>query len=289
LNDDKRQVSSEFEICCKKSAMSVFDEYQIVLKQACTLDHYRCRIDFGRCKFFRRSNHLDGEAMSNINPVQIQKFLKGVDYPASKAALIENAKNQGADENVCSSLAQLPDEDFKTPADVSQAFGELSHRSDQTQHQTQHQAQHKQPSSSTGSNEFLAQAIQDSHAEIEQCELALERTSNGDIKLFAQRMIDDHSAMGREIEQLCSKKNITLPKDVSSEQRSAMKELLPLSGQAFDRKFMQHNVQDHEKDIKVFKHYAEQEDDPEIKALAANGVTKLTEHLRMAQSISDKL
>ncbi len=63
--------------------------------------------------------------MANINPIQVQKFLKGVDYPASKAALIENAKKMGADENVCSSLEQLPDEDFETPADVSQAFGKL--------------------------------------------------------------------------------------------------------------------------------------------------------------------
>lgn len=64
--------------------------------------------------------------MAHVNPIQIQKFLKGVDYPATKAALIENAKNMGADENVCSSLEQLPGEDFQTPADVSQAFGRLS-------------------------------------------------------------------------------------------------------------------------------------------------------------------
>jgi predicted outer membrane protein len=219
--------------------------------------------------------------MSHINPIQIQKFLKGVDYPASKAALIENAKNMGADENVCSSLEQLPDEDFQTPADVSQAFGELSDEPAQSE------PDQSQPN--TGSNEFLAQAVQDSQAEIEQCELALERTSNDDIKMFAQRMIDDHSEIGQEIEQLCSKKNVELPQNVNPEQSAAMKELLPLSGQEFDRKFMEHNVQDHERDIKVFKHYAEQEGDADIKALAAKGVKMLTEHLKMAKQISNKL
>lgn len=69
--------------------------------------------------------------MAHVNPIQIQKFLKGVDYPATKEALIENAKNMGADENVCSSLEQLPDEDFQTPADVSQAFGKLSGKPEQ--------------------------------------------------------------------------------------------------------------------------------------------------------------
>jgi hypothetical protein len=60
--------------------------------------------------------------MAHANPIQIQKFLKGVDYPANKAALIANAKKLGADDKVCASLEELPDEEFETPAEVSQAF-----------------------------------------------------------------------------------------------------------------------------------------------------------------------
>lgn len=60
--------------------------------------------------------------MQNVNPIQIQKFLKGVDYPANKEALIENARKMGADENVCASLEQLPDQDYEAPVDVSEAL-----------------------------------------------------------------------------------------------------------------------------------------------------------------------
>jgi hypothetical protein len=60
--------------------------------------------------------------MAHANPIQIQKFLKGVDYPASKADLIENAEKMGADENIRASLEQLPDKEFQTPADVSEEF-----------------------------------------------------------------------------------------------------------------------------------------------------------------------
>lgn len=60
--------------------------------------------------------------MAQVNPIQIQKFLKGIDYPAKKADLLENAKKMGADENVCSALEQLPDEDYEAPVDVSQAL-----------------------------------------------------------------------------------------------------------------------------------------------------------------------
>lgn len=61
--------------------------------------------------------------MAQVNPIQIQKFLKGVAYPATKAALIENAKKMGADENVCASLEELPEQEFEAPVDVSQALG----------------------------------------------------------------------------------------------------------------------------------------------------------------------
>ncbi len=58
-----------------------------------------------------------------VNPVQVQKFLKGVDYPADKNELIQAAKDEGADENVISMLESLPEEQYQTPADLSQAIG----------------------------------------------------------------------------------------------------------------------------------------------------------------------
>jgi hypothetical protein len=63
--------------------------------------------------------------MAKVNPIQLQKYLKGVDYPASKQDLIERAKQEGADENVFSTLEQLPDEEYETPAEVSKAVGNI--------------------------------------------------------------------------------------------------------------------------------------------------------------------
>jgi len=60
-----------------------------------------------------------------VNPIQMQKFLKGVDYPASKKDLVEIAERNGADEDVRTTLERLPDEEFQTPADVSQALAKI--------------------------------------------------------------------------------------------------------------------------------------------------------------------
>ncbi|WP_017314639.1 DUF2795 domain-containing protein [Mastigocladopsis repens] len=63
--------------------------------------------------------------MSKVNPIQLQKHLKGVDYPASKEQLIQHAQKQGADDNAISVLQQIPDQEYETPTDVSAAVGDI--------------------------------------------------------------------------------------------------------------------------------------------------------------------
>ena len=59
------------------------------------------------------------------NPVQIQKFLGGIDYPADKATLVAKAKEKGADENVLHALSQLGAKRYNSPNDVSEGIGKL--------------------------------------------------------------------------------------------------------------------------------------------------------------------
>ena len=63
--------------------------------------------------------------MAKVNPIQLQKFLGGIDYPASKQDLVRRARENGADENVVQTLEQLPMERFNSPNDVSEAVGKM--------------------------------------------------------------------------------------------------------------------------------------------------------------------
>ncbi|ADX74211.1 hypothetical protein Asphe3_31010 [Pseudarthrobacter phenanthrenivorans Sphe3] len=60
------------------------------------------------------------------NPIQIQKFLGGVDYPASREALLSRAKDSGADENVIRALEGIPDQEYDSPTAVSSAVSDSS-------------------------------------------------------------------------------------------------------------------------------------------------------------------
>jgi Protein of unknown function (DUF2795) len=66
--------------------------------------------------------------MATINPIQLQKYLKGMDYPARKADLLKRAEQNGADDQVRSTLEQLPDQQFNSAADVSKAIGTIDHK-----------------------------------------------------------------------------------------------------------------------------------------------------------------
>jgi hypothetical protein len=56
------------------------------------------------------------------NPIQMQKFLSGVDYPASKDDLVEHARGKGADEEVMRGLEAMPDRTYDGPNAVSAEF-----------------------------------------------------------------------------------------------------------------------------------------------------------------------
>ncbi|MEU6425598.1 DUF2795 domain-containing protein [Microbispora sp. NPDC046973] len=58
------------------------------------------------------------------NPIQLQKHLKGVDYPAGKSDLIQTARDQGADDNIIDALERIPDRQYDGPNAVSKAVTE---------------------------------------------------------------------------------------------------------------------------------------------------------------------
>jgi hypothetical protein len=57
------------------------------------------------------------------SPIELQKYLGGVDYPTDKQTLVKTAKDHGAGDDVVQTLENLPFDRFNSPNDVSEAFG----------------------------------------------------------------------------------------------------------------------------------------------------------------------
>ncbi|MGY1634559.1 DUF2795 domain-containing protein [Geodermatophilus sp. SYSU D01186] len=54
-----------------------------------------------------------------VSPIDIQKALKGMDYPATKEQILEHAK--GSDEDVLGALQKIEDREYEGPSGVSSA------------------------------------------------------------------------------------------------------------------------------------------------------------------------
>lgn len=60
--------------------------------------------------------------MAQPNPIQMQKYLSGVDYPCGRDQLIEHARGKGADQQTLDHLRQIPDRTYDGPDAVSAEF-----------------------------------------------------------------------------------------------------------------------------------------------------------------------
>jgi len=58
-----------------------------------------------------------------VTPIQVQLYLKGVDYPAGKSELLARAQAAGAETPVLETLTQLPAQCYRSPIEVSRALG----------------------------------------------------------------------------------------------------------------------------------------------------------------------
>ncbi|MEU7426287.1 DUF2795 domain-containing protein [Streptomyces sp. NPDC040750] len=60
--------------------------------------------------------------MADLSPIDLQKALKGADYPASRDDLVSLAKRNGADEHVVQMISQAGTDRFDGPDEVQKAL-----------------------------------------------------------------------------------------------------------------------------------------------------------------------
>ncbi|MFC3590858.1 DUF2795 domain-containing protein [Microbacterium barkeri] len=54
----------------------------------------------------------------------MQKFLGGIDYPASKEDILASARDAGADDAVLDALGRIPDREYDAPTAVNSAVSD---------------------------------------------------------------------------------------------------------------------------------------------------------------------
>lgn len=71
-----------------------------------------------------QSDSTAGSSGKSISPIQMQKHLKGVNYPASKQDLVKQAQSNHASSEIVNTIQHLHGDSFNSPKDVMKALGQ---------------------------------------------------------------------------------------------------------------------------------------------------------------------
>ena len=132
---------------------------------------------------------------------------------------------------------------------------------------------------------FMEHALADGMAEVQMGQLALEKSSDAQVKQLAQRIVTDHKKADRELRKLAVRKQVRLPATPTAEAQQKVASMRQMDGAAFDRAWAAAMVKDHTKAIDMFTTESQQAKDADVRKFAEATTPTLRTHLEMAQKL----
>ncbi len=143
--------------------------------------------------------------------------------------------------------------------------------------------------------EIASVAVTANQIDVDYGKIALEKSTNPEVKKFAQTMIDDHTAVIGKATDLAKKLNLT-PEDNSTSQslmdgaKKEKEDLNSKSGMAFDKAYINNEVSYHEAVISTVKDkLIPQAENQELKDLLQSVLPLLEHHLEMAKEAQNNI
>jgi len=147
------------------------------------------------------------------------------------------------------------------------------------------------PSDEAKAPDFAAKAASSDQFEIEAAKVALKRSTNVQVKKFAQDMIDAHTATsaGLKAAIAASGVSITLPTALPSDLQDKLDDLNKADAKDFDKTYADDQVDAHQAALNLLQRYAQDGDVAAIKTFAAETAPKVQEHLNHAEGLKNGL
>ena len=132
---------------------------------------------------------------------------------------------------------------------------------------------------------FVKTATLDGMTEVEFGKLAVSKSSNSDVKRFAQKMVQDHGQANQQLAALARSKGLPVPTKLDAKHEAMLQELSAKSGAAFDSDYASHMAKAHTKAVALFE-AASQSSDPDLAAFAKKTLPTLQQHEQLANNLS---
>lgn len=135
---------------------------------------------------------------------------------------------------------------------------------------------------SVSKSEFVRMAASGDMFEIESGKLALSKADGADIKQFAQKLIDDHTAASKKLMSIADEKP---PATLDKKHADMLEKLKAASGKEFTQAFLTMQLQAHKEAVDLFERYSKEGDDAKLKSFATETLPALRGHLQDVQKL----
>lgn len=138
---------------------------------------------------------------------------------------------------------------------------------------------------------IASMAMVTNNAEIQESQIALQRSTNESVRQFAQRMVTDHQYLNQQLgwvmsEERIGSEMIPLSQQVQDESRNAQQTLQGLSGADFDRAYIDRQIQLHEWAISMIDDtLLPSATNSDLRSVLETTRATMSEHLQQARQI----
>lgn len=132
---------------------------------------------------------------------------------------------------------------------------------------------------------FLKKAMEANVGEVQMAQLALQKSTDPQVRNFAVKMEDDHGKMMDDLKQAAQQLNIPVPDAPSKGTTKSMDKMKDLSGDAFDQAYVKEMIKAHKEDEKAFKEEVRTTTSPQLKQMINEDAQTIESHLEEIQQI----
>jgi putative membrane protein len=131
---------------------------------------------------------------------------------------------------------------------------------------------------STQERQFITKAAGDCLATIELSRLASERALSPAVKSYAQKVQGDHQRAHEELRSIANEQGVVLPIELNADQKRSYDQLASLTGEAFDRSYLDHMSKGQERDLSAFQRQSKEGQNERLREFASSTLNTIRQH-----------
>lgn len=134
---------------------------------------------------------------------------------------------------------------------------------------------------------FVSRVALNDLYEVESGRIAVQRSSNNDVKRFAETMVGDHTRTSNEVRAVVAQQGVqaSLPTTVEERRRNLINYLNSATAEDFDDRYIDQQIQAHEEMSAMLRDYAASGDNEALRQWANRTAAAIENHLQMARGL----